>query len=139
MSANQSPAVPQLALEGILKGDVPTTGVPAAELEDTGEQEAEPLLLVVQQCERMLAQGARSWDAETVPLARSEELGRTVRAALQSFNHSIYLRGMVEHAYDDDEGFLEKPPPRSVLLVLKRACAEFAAVRGEEEAFRVVG
>ena len=25
------------------------------------------------------------------------------------------------------------------LLVLKRACAEFAAVRGEEEAFRVVG
>jgi hypothetical protein len=132
--------VPALAREGIAKGqgeppDVQPALAPAA---TPDELEADPLLLVRQQCETMLQQGSRRWDLTTVPREKCDELGRTLRAALLSFEHAIYLRGMVEHAFDDDGGFHDQPPPRSVLLVLKRACAEFVDVRGEEDAFRVV-
>lgn len=136
MPSSSRPGVPTLALEGIAKGEAP--GQSPSLSPESSEQEAEPLLLVALQCESMLAQGARRWDLESGPSARCEELERTVRAALQSFDHAIYLRGMVEHAYDDEEGFHDKPPARSLLLVLRRACTEFASVRGDEEAFRVV-
>jgi hypothetical protein len=136
MPSSSRQGVPTLALEGIAKGEAP--GQSPSLSPESSEQEAEPLLLVALQCESMLAQGARRWDLESGPSARCEELERTVRAALQSFDHAIYLRGMVEHAYDDEEGFHDKPPARSLLLVLRRACTEFASVRGDEEAFRVV-
>ena len=136
MPSGERPGIPALALEGIVKGEAPEQS-PSVSLESS-EREAEPLLLVALQCESILAQGARRWDLESVPRAHCEELERTVRAALQSFDHAIYLRGMLEHAYDDEKGFHDKPPARSLLLVLQRACTEFASVRGDEEAFRVV-
>lgn len=136
---DNTPHVPALTLEGIVKGQGEPPDVrPATPQDPSDELEADPLLLVRQQCETMLQQGARRWDLTTVPLDKCDELGRTLRAALQSFEHAIYLRGMVEHAFDSDCHFHDKPPARSVLLVLKRACAEFADVRGDEAAFRVV-
>ena len=41
-----------------------------------------------------------------------DELARTLRAALRGFEHSVYLSGMVEHAFSDETGFHETPPPR---------------------------
>lgn len=137
MPSGAPPGIPALELEGIVKGEAPQPARPASP-EEGSEQEAEPLLLVAQQCESMLAQRTQSWDLQSVPRAQCEELERTVRAALQSFEHAIYLRGMVDHAYNDEEGFQDKPPARALLLVLQRACTEFASVRGDEEAFRVV-
>lgn len=141
MPSGAPPGIPALELEGIVKGDAPQQALPASPEEGSEHEEqgeAEPLLLVAQQCESMLAQGTQSWDLQSVPKARCDELERTVRAALQSFEHAIYLRNMVDYAYSDEEGFHDTPPARSLLLVLQRACTEFASVRGEEEAFRVV-
>ena len=103
-----------------------------------GEGVADPLQLAAAQCDDMLGRGARQWDLGTIPAAACDELARTLRAALRGFEHSVYLSGMVEHAFSDETGFHETPPPRALVLVLRRACREFASVRGEEEAFRVV-
>ena len=88
---DSTPHVPALALEGIAKGqgEPPDVLTPAA---TPDELEADPLLLVRQQCETMLQQGSRRWDLTTVPREKCDELGRTLRAALLSFEHAIYLR-----------------------------------------------
>ena len=90
---------------------------------------ANPLLQVAKACEQMLA-GTRH------PEAAAPTLGVLVAQALDTCEHGqIYLEQMLESCYNRAESvFYRDPPDRSTLLIIRKACRQFAAAQTEDDA-----